>query len=322
MKRSYPFILLAALLAQCTGEPQKEADPEITIDMDRSVKVRFNPSPGSVYHYNTENEITIEVDTEGKKIKNSNKSAIKNTYSVSKDTGGGFRFNVSYDNIKTKTENGDVVTEADADNAALSVYPLEKMLGIVKDQDINVFVEVSGKVKAISGYEEMKAKLMEGFAPDDTYSRDIARAQWDKVVGSGMIKEQVGHIFNMVPDSVVYQGYKWETRSVQRAEIPMNVITTYTVSKIDPGGKMIVLSDAVMTSVATPIAGIIPGQPEFAADLKGTQKGIIEISALSGMVIKSEISGTIKGTIQVMGNTLPALIKTKLKINGYQQQGL
>ncbi|HRN57312.1 MAG TPA: DUF6263 family protein [Agriterribacter sp.] len=317
MKRSYPFILLVALLAQCTGEFRKEPDLQLTIDKDHPVQLRFNPSPGSVYCYDTENEIAIEVDMEGKKIKNRNKSTIINTYSVSKDTGGGFRFNIRYNKIKTKTENGDIVTEADADNAALSVYPLEKMLGIVKDQDINVFVDVSGKVKAISGYDEVKAKLMEGFAPDDTYSRDIARAQWDKVIGSGMIKEQAGHIFNMTPDSMVYQGYQWKARSIQRAEIPMNVTTTYTVSKIDPGNKIIVLSDATMTSVTTPAAGIIPVQPEVVADLKGIQKGTIEIDALSGMVIKSEISGTIKGTIQVMGNTLPALIKTKLKIHRY-----
>ena len=66
-------------------------------------------------------------------------------YIANRDSAGNFVFNIRYDKIKIKTQNGDTETEADADNAALSINPVERMLGLLKQAEFAAVVNPRAK---------------------------------------------------------------------------------------------------------------------------------------------------------------------------------
>ena len=51
------------------------------------------------------------------------------SYLIQKDTAGNYIFNISYDKVKLYTKNNGIETDADAENAANSSNPVDKMLG-------------------------------------------------------------------------------------------------------------------------------------------------------------------------------------------------
>ena len=92
--------------------------------------LRLNPPVGSQYTYTVTRSTEFEVETDGKKVDNKNKSTMEVTYTIGKDSSGDILLNIVYDKIHLYAKNGDTEEEQDADKAAESTNPVE----MVKDK--------------------------------------------------------------------------------------------------------------------------------------------------------------------------------------------
>lgn len=194
-------------------------------------KVSISLASGASYRYTITNESATELEATGKAVNTLHKSEVGITYDVQQDSAGNYVLHLHYDRIHLYTKTGDNETELDAANAAATLDPTEKMLGLLKEANITATISPSGSVMAISGYKDLGEKILTGINADVT-SRNMAKTQWEKVIGDGMIKKSIEQLFSVLPDSVIHIGDTWQKKTRQKGEIDMNVTSTFKLKDI------------------------------------------------------------------------------------------
>jgi hypothetical protein len=306
------FFFFCILIVSCKIQPDSDRDYD-KFDPDKTYKLQLNPATGSAYYYDITNESETKLEVDDKRVNNETKTTVGVNYTISRDSAGDFLFNTVYNKVHFYTKSGDIETDMDADNAAFSMNPAEKMLGILKDANIVATVSPSGEIKNVSGYKEMGDKIMAGFAANDINSKNIVQDQWEKLIGDGLIKKNMDQLFKIFPDSAVHLRDTWKLNSRQDGEIGLNVKTTYTLKAINSeiaiiGAKGKITSDNNATNEM--------GYGGVTTNLTGEQLGEFEMEAKTGMLIRCNIKINVEGTIEVMGREIPVIIKASNKIEG------
>jgi hypothetical protein len=275
--------------------------------------MHLKPTIGSSYYYDIANKTDISLEAEGKTVKTVNHSTVGVDYKIGQDSSGNFVYTIRYDKIRIHTEKGDEVTDADAANASQAFTPLEKMLGTLKEATITATVDSSGTIIAVSGYEELGAKLIETIYSADPTVKRSAYLQFEKVVGDGIVKQNMEQFFMFFPDSAIHVGDTWNISSRQKGELPMNVNTRYTLESINDN-IAIITAQAKLKSDGG--ASSIVGYSNAVAELEGTQEGQLQVDMQSGMLISSETDSEIGGSIQLMGREIPLTVRNSIRLKG------
>ena len=309
--RSFISILTLFILASAcrTGS---NADMQFANSSDNSTYVlKMKPTSGSTYRYNIKNETEMKMEVEDKNINNITKSRVAVNYQMNKDSLGNLNLHIHYVKIHVYTKNGEIETDADAANTSYSVNAMDRMLGFLKEATMEATISPSGEVKSMKGFHELGARVISQMSDVDTYTRNIAQTQWDKVIGEGLVKKNIKDLFAFLPDSVIQVGDRWKTKSKQNTEIPLDVTTTFYFKEINDGLAVLEV-DADMASGQGPIDYV---GTEVTADLKGEQEGEYRMDLKTGMLRSCEIHSKVKGQIQAMGRDIPVTITTKTTIN-------
>jgi hypothetical protein len=325
--RRLTFILsgstLLALSCGTASKKDKKANlqegsnqQQIVIDSndDGSYRSKINFTPGSRYAYTITNESQTKLEVNGKKVDVLHKSDVGITYDIQKDSAGNYVIKLHYDKIHLYNKTGDKETDLDAANSAATFDPTEKMLGVLKEANILATVTSTGKVVAISGYKELGEKILSGFK--DETSRSMAEAQWEKVIGEGMVKKSIEQLFTVLPESAKNVGDTWTKNTKQKGEIDMNVTSNFKLKDIEDGIATIE-SEGELTSEKgeTSMMGY-----SVTSNMQGDQEGEYQVETNTGMVLKNNTTSTLKGSLQMMGKEIPVSIKITLTMNGKKVQ--
>lgn len=320
------FLFSTTLLTLSCGTASKKdkkanlqegtSQQQVVVDSndDGSYKSKINFIPGSRYAYTITNVSETELEVNNKTVNVQHKSDVGITYNVKKDSTGNYLLKLHYDKIHLYTKTGDKETELDAANSAATLDPTEKMLGVLKEANIAATVTPTGKVVAISGYKELGEQILNGFK--DGTSREMAKSQWEKVIGEGMVKKSIEQLFSVLPESAKNVGDTWKKNSKQKGEIDMNVSSTFKLKEIEDGIATIE-SEGEMTSEKAEAS--MMGY-SVTSDLQGDQEGEYQVETSSGIVLKNNTSSSLKGTLQMMGREIPVTIKTTLTMSGKKVQ--
>ncbi|MFT3748118.1 MAG: DUF6263 family protein [Agriterribacter sp.] len=318
MKRIITIGLIVFLLS-CNSTPSSDSNaPSGNIPAAQSgeqaggdaYRFRLNPQDKSTYRYMLYNDSEITMEVNGNETNSTNNAAAETSYTVNKDSTDNLIFSIRYDKITIHTKKGNTETYADADNAALSTNPVDKMLAILKQADITAIVGLNGEVKNIKGYKELGDKMTAGFAANDIYGKNAARSQWEKLIGGNIFQGGIDKLFNTLPDSTVKPGDSWSATSKQSGEIPVKIQSVFTLKKIENNIAIIQSAGDIISIDAAPGNELA----NIKGDIKGTQKGTMELNIKTGMIIKNDISTKIEGTIQSMGVDVPVSIKNVIRI--------
>lgn len=312
MKKYFFFSCIVVLLASC--KLLSGSDSHYTgFDESKIYRLQLNPVSGSKYYYEVANESNVELEVNDKKVTNVNKSTVGAYYDIAKDSSGNFLFQIQYDKIHLFTKNGDTQSELDADNAANSINPVEKMLGVLKSANIITTINPVGVVEGIKGYKEMGEQLMASFtAANDAYAKNMVQSQWEKVLGESLVKKNIEQLFNIFPDSAVHVGEKWKLNSKQSGEINLDINTLFKLKTINEGIAIIEAEGEVTSDSAN---SNLMGY-NVTANLKGRQQGQYEVDTRTGMVINSRVTVTVNGVLQMLGKEIPVVIENKAKMSG------
>lgn len=286
---------------------------QLMSDLEKeSYKLTLSHEDNSRYYFDLVNETQIQMEVEGKELENLNRSTIGMRYAIDQDSTGDMKLQVTFDKIQLYTKNQDKESYFDTDNTGTSLDPVQKMVEVLKSATIISTYSLAGERKSTVVFEEIGHKIMADFAPDDTYGRQMAQSQWDKMMKNGFIGNHMDQLFNMFPDSAVRIGEKWKLNTKEEGEFDMNLKTTYRLKSIT-GGVALIESESEMES--DPGANPTPGfQPS--AELKGEQKGRYEMDAKTGMLISSKVTSNLDGTMQVMGREIPVTIEMTQNMKG------
>ena len=281
-------------------------------DPKKAYHLRLNPAAGSQYTYTVTQSTEFVMETEGKKITNKNNSNLELTYSIGKDSSGDFLLNIVFNKIHLYTKNGDAEQELDADKAAESTDPVEKMLGVLKGAQLQAIVDAAGQIKSIQGDEAIKNKLLAGISPGDTYARSVASQQWDRQMKDGLLKNNMEQMFHVFPDSTVHVGDRWKISSTRHEQIDLVTNASYQLKEI-VDGTAVIRSEGEITGDKA--SGYLNGTP-YTADMKGKEESDLAMETTTGMLLGNTSESTITGTISSMGRDIPVTIKISMKIVG------
>jgi len=219
---------------------------------------------------------------------------------------------MDYDKINVYIKNGDDKSEMDAANAQNSINPAEKMLGMVKEAKLVAVVNSLGEVKSVTGYNEMASKILAGFAPGDTYGRNLAESRLKKLIDQGVIRNNIENLFKVFPDSSVHVGDRWKLSTRENNDVGLRVEYFYTLKDIQ-GNHAFIYSESKITSDSS--VSNLMGY-DVTASLSGEGEGEYEVDLKSSMLIKGKSSSKINGTIEMIGREIPMSIETKFQIDG------
>jgi hypothetical protein len=283
-------------------------------DNASTIKTHLEPLSGSKYAYTITNETTTELEVNSKTINMRHRSDVGITYDMQKDSTGNYLLKMHFNNIHLYSKTGENETEFDAGSAETTLDPTGQMLGLLKEANISATISPAGKVVAINGYKELGEKIIASFT--DENSRNLAKGQWEKVIGEGMIKKNIEQLFSTLPNTVTHVGDTWKKDLQQKGEIDMNVASTFKLKNIEEGVATIE-SEGEITSdkAATKLIGYA-----VTSDLKGEHQGEYAVETSTGMVLKNITSSKLEGTMEVMGKEVPVTIKTRLTMNGKKEK--
>lgn len=310
-KINHVFLLLLYVFTACKMLPASDRQFE-TLSSDKVYHLKLSAVAGSVYYYNIYNETATQFTLNENKTDNVNKTTLGITYTISNDAGGKYLFDMRYDKIKIYSNNAGTENEMDADNAALTANPVEKMLGVLKNADITAMVDSSGNVQSVTGYQELTAKLFENMGATDTYTRAQVQTQWEKFIKQGFVKSNLDQLLKIFPDSAVRIGDKWKLDVQQNTELNLVAKSSFLLKSISDSIATIIVSGNIQSDNKP---SNIMGQ-EVIANMKGEQEGECTINILTGMLVTSKISAAANGTIQVMGRDIPVKVKITITVNG------
>lgn len=252
------------------------------------------------------------MEVSGKKIDNVNKSQVGARYSVNKDSAGNFLFTMAYDKIHLHAKKEDIETDMDAANAATTEDPTEKMLNALTSANIVATVSPAGEVKKVAGYNEIGDKIMAGFSSPDPYARKVAHNKWEQLVGDGIVKKNMDQLFKIFPDSAVHIGDKWKLDSKQKGQFNLNLKNSFTLRGISDGIAFIAVDGEIKSdSTITNLLGY-----DVVSFLIGHQEGEYRVDTKSGMLLSSNITTSIEGTLQLMGRDIPVTIESSIVVKG------
>jgi hypothetical protein len=308
--RTFYFLITAAIISSC--HLPSNSDKKYSDDAGAVYKLQLHPPSGSSYHYDIVNTTETEVEANGSKVENSNKSTAAITYAVNKDSSGNYLFNMKYDALRMSLKSGETETELDAANGKLSLNPTERMLAILKDANLTAVVTPTGEVKQINGYQDLSTQLISMLDENDLASKQMAQKQLDKLIGGEMIKNTINQLFKIFPDSAVHVGDKWKINSKQEGQMTFNTITTFKLKDITSQLAHIT-SESEITSDNSPMD--LNGH-SVVSNFKGTQQARYEVEAETGMLLNSEAVSEIKGSLKMEQSEFPVGIKITVKIEG------
>ena len=306
------FLCLLLSIASCKMLP---SDDKKYPGLDKlNYKIQLNPKLNTTYYYDITNSTDINVEMNEKAVTNLNKSTVGLSYVITKDSAGNFTFTIHYDKIHIHAKNGEVETDADADNGGFAASPVQKMLSTLKAAKLVATVTPKGEIKDISGYKELATQLMASLDPNDSNAKTEAQHQLDQLIGEGMIKKNLNQLFTFLPDSVVHPNQQWQSSVKQQTDFNLSTTNYYTLKEASDATVRIRSEGKIQGNGASIEMMGYPVLP----NLKGFQKGDYELETTTGMLSKSKVNTEIKGTIQIMGREVPVTIVSEVSIDAHK----
>lgn len=312
MKKIFFFSLLISIVYSCSLQSGSNRNYDV-YDPNKTYKLHLNPASGSSYYYAISNESSVKMELEDKKVNSETQTNSSLHYKVAKDSTGNFLFTMLYDKIKMHTKTGDNETDAEASDGSGIINPLDKMLSILKQSHITATVSPSGEILNMKGYKELGDQFLANVAVDDEDQRNLLKAQWDKTIGNGLVKQNLEQLFKIFPDSSVHLKDTWKLNTDEGGEMGLNAKSIFTLKAINSDVAIISVEGDITSDNSTASA---MGYSGATISLKGNQEGEYEIEAKTGMLMSCNLTAKVQGTVQAMGQEVPVTIKTSVKISG------
>jgi hypothetical protein len=310
MKRQ--FLLLLFLLGVTYGCQFLPGGDRSNAGKDKILQIRVIPLAGSDYDYKVSNQTAIKFDVNDKTFENNNSTDYTVNYKINKDSVGNYIIGIKYKKIHIDNNQNDVESELDADNAANTSNPVEKMLGALKDTKITATVSPGGNVIGVTGYQQIANQFLSQIDGMDPNAKIAAQRQWQQLIEKSIVKKNLQKLFNIFPDSSIHIGDRWKMEYKEEGDINFLVKDFFTLKTVEDGKAIVESAGHISTdSAASSIMGY-----QLNPNLKGEQKGEYEIDLKSGMMKSCNVSSQIEGTLEVIGREIPITVDIKIKMEG------
>ena len=268
--------------------------------------MEYNLEKGKTYKQRLVTDMNMTMDAMGQIVKVNVKSEMGFHYDVVGQNNGVYDIQLSYQKFKMEmgapapfaidSDAPENSTDASLGNAFKSIMGLP----------IDVQLTKQGKVTSVKGMDKLTEKLN---AVDNAQFKQMLGQQFSEKTIQTLLEQSSSYF----PGKPVAVGDNWE------------VVTSISNQGVDIISKMNLTLKQVANNIATleltgtlatPEGGVVTNVQGMDAkiSINGKQAGNIQLDLKTGWVVRSEVTQNLKQNIEVMGQTMPQDVETKVTI--------
>lgn len=293
MKKTIQLSAMAAMLmaaSASTGcnssDSKSESGTSKSGGSGEAHDLKFNLKPGTAYTY----DMDVMQNIEAAGTTSTNNLYSKYTFNVKEATEGNSKMEVVYDLMRMEVKSMGKTIKMSSEDQETESQAFRDMV----NKPFSMTVSPQGKVVSIDGWESIdKNGAMKA---DD-------------------LKQSMETSLNIFPDKPVKVGDSWKKEASMTMQMfKLNMSSTYTLTEVKGNTATISMDSDIKMAQDNQAAS-----NGMNMDLKGTQKGKIDVELNTGMTLSGTITQEIKGEMQVQGQKMPMSIKSDIKISGKQK---
>jgi hypothetical protein len=295
------FVLIAGGVLGTAFQP---APLEPTYDL----RYKFNKGDKFRYEFSTEQSIIQTI--QGREELVDQKIRFSYLYEIQKASGNQFEMKVSYENVYHSVSNpriGNLVF--DSENPGEEIPELSMGFAGLVGQSFVLNMDDRGKVLSVKGIdgmlegiiETLEAELGEGLGAE-------VREAMGKQFSAETLSRDMENQMAIFPNHPVKIGDKWTLESSLQSMVSMNIVSHYTLKKVEGGKAFIAVESDLETEEGTQN---ISGMP-MNYNMGGTQDGTIEVRLKNGVLTESNLVQNINGEVSAQGMNWPIMIEADI----------
>ncbi len=297
-------IFLIIILTSCN-------QPRTHNATDKKYAFALHLQAGQKFYIGCSNQTNTQLSTNTKEINNTNSIFVGLVYEVLKDSSTNFAIRITYDSLHSYIKNNDDEMEMDAANAANSINPVEKLLGVIKGKPIMLWLSNKGEVVSITGLKEISDLIIAASGGETEESKKKLQTQLSGMLGENFVKDNIALKPGQLPDTAIYEGDSWTRSSNEANALGLKMQTKYTLNKIENDIAAIqAQSNLHVNDTTINFMGF-----DASVNVKGNGDNKFTINTITGMLTTDVETITIEGKVKILGKEVPVKIKTKKEIS-------
>lgn len=292
MKKTIQLSAMAAMLftasasISCNSSDNKNGAATGKSGSGDTYDLKFNLKPGAAYLYDM--DVMQNVEAAGNASTNNLYS--KYTFNVKEAAEGNSKIEVVYDLMRMEMKSMGNTIKMSSEDQTPEAQGFRDMV----NKPFSMTVSPEGKVVSIEGWESIEK---------------------NGAMKSEDLKQSMETSLNIFPDKAVKVGDTWKKDAAMSMQMfKMNISSTYTLTEVKGNIATITMDSEIKMGQDnnTQTNGMT-------MEMKGTQKGKMDVELNTGMTLTGSITQDIKGEMQVQGQKMPMNIKSEIKITGKQK---
>ena len=292
MKNMLATALILALVALLPSSAARAAEEK--------VELKFRLEEGQEYKLLMTMEQEIVQWIQGNEMEMLNTMGIGETLKVTDvDDEGTMTIEASLGPMYMKMEGPQGSFEYDSEDPPDEVPLPAKGLAAMVGCSFTMKFTPQGKVKDITGVDEMFDKIIEAGVLPEGEMKDKMLEDMKKQFGTDALKEMMENMTAIFPDEPVGVGDFWKHKMAITRGFPMTIETTYTLAGREDG-----VAELEVESTIKPNPDAEPmemGPMTMKIKLKGTQEGTLKIDEATGWFVEGEITQEMEGETVMSG---------------------
>ncbi|MBS1644346.1 MAG: hypothetical protein JST36_04845 [Bacteroidetes bacterium] len=282
------------LMASCKGGGEK-------------IDLKLNLQPGTQYLYSMNTKMEMTQSAMGQTMKTNNDMIMDFVYDVTAAEGTNKKITVTYDRIAMQMKSQMANLSYDSKDTANS-SPELGMMGYMLHKPFNMLVSEKGEILKVEGLQAIINSMGDSTSEAGLQMRKQLATSFNDSSMKGMLQQSL----NFFPDKPVSVGDTWKrSYSMNMSIMSVNMDNEYKLASVDKGIAHIEVNSKLTGG------GDITGTEEMKnvkVDLKGDQKGTMDVEIASGLVVNSSLKQDIKGDISMMGMKIPLTMNQDITI--------
>lgn len=307
------FVLLVCAPFVFSCFEKKKEDKATHLVKAGELQLHVKADAPQTYNYEIVNSTSTTIEIENKDIQNESKIEMNVAYTISKDSLNYYDYQLAYNKFKVYVKVLDQEKEIDADDAGVSLDPMEKIYGAFKHAKIHFKTDSLANVIEVNGYKELFGR-MKTYAGGNKDALEIVDSSLSQYSSEKNIRGSFQTIFNLLPNKELKKGDSWIVKEEVSSSPKIYIDNKYSVKSIDKTKIVLKIdADVDLNQQPTEIDG-----SSILTSLKGTSSGEIKIERATGMLLSFSSKLKLKGESAVSGRNVPIeleVTKTMLRNN-------
>jgi len=272
------------------------------------IKLQYSLSSDDTYKHQIKLEQNISQTIDNIEEKSFSKQIIEYTNTIVNTKNTIYHTKVIYSRVALEQDNPRV--EYDSKDKE-SVIPQDAAgFASLVNSGFEIFFDKQGTITKITGTDQLINTVINAVEGITDSQKKQMKTTLEKQFGSDALKNTMQNNIMIYPKEVINKGYQWSADQLIQTPYPMQFKHRYKLTNYDEENAYIDVSSKIVSNKSKMDFGGF----EMEVNLKGTQSGTLSIDRATGILLQSNVTQNINGTIAILDEKYPLSILSKVEV--------